>query len=476
MKNYKFFAKTFAICLMILTLSSCTYYQPMPLTPEAIKQTLSVPPNDVIRIKISQFRHPILKPIPFDYNNGLSPDEAAVLAVIYNPLLKAARDARGIATAQVLQAGILPNPQVSLSFETPIGQNASDKKNALSIGLEWDISSLAVRNANIAAAHYHATSIDLEIAWQEWQVAEAAKLQVFRLFIAEKRFALTKKIKCLAESLYKAVETGVNMGAETTKTLLTAWKIRQNARQRFLQAQEEVISERLALNKILGLPSSKNIKLEKGIHLPTIKNIPPIQKLLKDVKKTRLDLLALRYGYKSQEERLRAAIQSWFPKISLGLIGAQDTDGVKTIGIGINISFPIFDKGQGRISFERATRQQLFDEYTARLFEARANIVKIIEMLHSTHKQLQNLGREIFNLQQLIKYYRKGVNQGNISIIEYYQVLLQKYAKELQKLTLQRRLVDLAIGLEIATGRYIFTGSKSTEIMLKPYSNSEDSK
>lgn len=450
-----------AMYLCILALFGCASYKPMPLTPGAVQQTLSVPNTRVIRILASQIKHLILKPIPFDERNGLSPDEVAILAVINNPLLKLARDAKGIAAAQLIKAGILPDPKISFSFETPVGGDTSDKVNAFDFGLDWEISSLVARNARIAAARSHVASIDLGIAWQEWQVAEAARLHLFWLIIAQKRLVLARKARHVAEQLYTTTRKAVNTGMETGDHLLSAKVVLYKTYSKLLRIESERNSERLKLNRILGLPGDNKIRWEKDVSLPVIENIPSTQELLKDIEKRRLDLLALRYAYKSQEERVRAAVRPQFPKISIGLIGGRDTDSVRTIGAGISISFPIFDRNQGKIAIERATRKKLFDEYTVRLFEAKADVAEIVERIHSILNQLKNDDKAIQELQQLAKCYRKATRQGNLGMIDYYQVMLQLYSKELHKMALQRRLIDSALGLEIASGRYIFSRSRT---------------
>jgi len=215
--------------------------------------------------------------------------------------------------------------------------------------------------------------------------------------------------------------------------------------------------------------------VEKHTSPIKIENISSIQKFTKDIEKRRLDLLALRYGYESQEERLMGTIQSQFPKIGLGLIGAKDPEGVQTVGAGISISIPMFDRNHGRIAIERATRKQLFDEYISRLFEARADIAQIVEKLSSATYQLENTGKSAQDLKNLAARYRKAVDQGRANIFDYYQALLQLYAKQLDKLVWQRRLSDLAVGLEIASGRYISTGSASQGLP-KTVEESEEAK
>ena len=464
----------FFIALSVV--SGCATYHPLPINPETVHSRLNPPDMNEVQMKAGEFKHPILKALPFDASDGLSPDEAAILAVIINPSLQAARDARGLAASQVLEAGILPNPQLSYSFATPVGGGTSGTVNGFDLGIDWDVFSLVTRSCRVAAAHSHAASVNLEIAWKEWQVAEAAKLHVYRLLIAEKHLDSAKAAAQVAKRAYKTLRRGVDLGLETDQQLLPAQSLLREARAEVLTAQSEVNTERLELNRSLGFPSKKNVMVEDHLTLFQAENIPSVQKLTTNIEKRRLDLLAFRYGYESQEEHLRAAIRSQFPRISLGVTESSDTDSLQTLGIGITISLPIFDRNQGRIAIERATRKQLFDEYASRLFEARADVAKIAEGLRSTAEQLKNNKKSVLELRQLAKRYHGAVDRGNASIFGYYQIMLQLYSSELKKPALQRQLVDFAIGLEIASGQYIFTGSRLRPEQTQTARKSEDLK
>ncbi len=85
-----------AICLAALVwLGGCERYQPLALDDSSVQRSLVVPPADVLRMRVEGLRHPIVRPLKLDLRDGLSPDEAAVLAVVINPSLRAARDKRG---------------------------------------------------------------------------------------------------------------------------------------------------------------------------------------------------------------------------------------------------------------------------------------------------------------------------------------------------------------------------------------------
>ena len=63
----------------------------MPITAEAVRTKLQPPDMAQVRILASEIKHPILHPVELKADEALSPDGAAVLAVILNPSLRAAR-------------------------------------------------------------------------------------------------------------------------------------------------------------------------------------------------------------------------------------------------------------------------------------------------------------------------------------------------------------------------------------------------
>ena len=161
-----------------LLIPACTSYHPLPLSSDADGET----PNMMrIRIAAHEIHHPILKPLDFDDRDGLSPDEAAVLAVLANPGLRAVRDQRAIAAGQVLQAGILPNPRLTYFLSIPTGVFPVETVTEFGGTIMWDLQTLINRGARVEAAEARAQAVDLDVAWQEWQVAQAAKLAAYRL-------------------------------------------------------------------------------------------------------------------------------------------------------------------------------------------------------------------------------------------------------------------------------------------------------
>ena len=125
------------------------------------------------------------------------------------------------------------------------------------------------------------------------------------------------------------------------------------------------------------------------------------------------------------------------------------------MGFGVSIELPFFNQNQGRIAIERATRQQLFDEYTIRLFDAQSKIAAILSNLQYTRDRIQTIKVSIPALNQMLHSYEVAVESGNADILSYYRILDNLYNRKFELLKLKAQQAQLSIALEIATGKYL---------------------
>jgi outer membrane protein, heavy metal efflux system len=439
---------------LLLILQGCASYHPMPLTRSTVAQKLSTPDKETIEVRARTIEHPLLRPVDFNYRDGLSPDEAAILAVIVNPVLRAVRDEKGLAAAQLFQAGILPNPQLSASLDLPTGGNTQGTVNAFGLGLGWDLSSLISKEARRNTALSHSASVDLQVAWQEWQVAQAARLHVYRLLFIRKQLALGAKMEKQLKGNLQTVQRAFSLGAKTIVELDAAKMAYQNARNTVLVLEREEVHERHGLNATLGLPPDDVVPIQRDVTTPSYRYLPSYREIVKGLDTRRLDLLALRKGYESQEARVRAAILSQFPAISIGLNHARDTGNVVTTGFAVTVNLPFFDRNQGQIAVERATRKQLFDEYVARMFEVHSEVASILADMKSTRMQMDAAQESVKISSGLVQAYGKALSEGNADVVVYNNLRDQLETRRLELLKSERDVAEMAIALEIAAGEY----------------------
>ncbi|HTL27828.1 MAG TPA: TolC family protein [Tepidisphaeraceae bacterium] len=452
---------TFTLLIVSATGIGCAEYEPKPIeraTNETWTRELA---PETLRVAASELQHPILKPLQLDPSKGLSPDEIGVLAVILNPDLRAERDRRAIAHAQLLQAGLLPNPQLAANLDFPYDSSAPDDHTAYGLGLTWDITSLIGRSDRQRAAAEESQAIELEIAWKEWQTAQAAKTGAYNVIALEQALAIAREIGQQLLENRQLIQRAVDAHQKTVLDLSAAESAARDAEEAVAAQERELARERLQLNASLGLAPETVLKL-RDQDLPSHVSLPTMSQLIDDMETRRLDLVALRHGYQSQEAAVRAAILGQFPKINAGPSLARDTSAVKTIGIGVTIDLPIFDRNQAAIAQERATRAKLFDEYTGRRFAARTEIALAMQEIQSITKQIEATETSVASLQRLTKTYKEALEQGNTDIVSFYSAVSELAKKRIEANKLKQELVQQWIALELASGEFLNMAQTAT--------------
>jgi outer membrane protein, heavy metal efflux system len=409
----------------------------------------------VLRVPASRFQRQSPEQLSVDLRRGIGPDDAAAIALYSNPALRAIRDRRGLATAQVIQAGILPNPLVSYARDFVTGGDTAGTVTAYNLTAAWEFTALIPFLPKQTAARKNFRSVDLDVAWQEWQIAVNARTAVYRVLgldtqLAEARDA-TEGLQQSADAMRKAVDAH----EKTVLDLAAAESASQDSRATMLALEQELEKQRLGLNKILGAEPEMKVVLRGGLVLPTRLAPPPQRELNADVEVQRLDLLGLRQGLESQDATVRAAILSQFPKMSVAFVKASDTTNVHTTGFNVAVDIPIFDRNQGVIATERATRQRLRDEYNQRVFEARSDIATAIADIRSLGRQIAAAEEALPLLEKLVSSAQTAVEQRNADVLSYYTARNNLLQKRIQLIKLQEQLLEANTALEIASGRYL---------------------
>jgi outer membrane protein TolC len=297
--------------------------------------------------------------------------------------------------------------------------------------------------------------VRLDIAWKEWLVAQQARAAAFDVLALEAQLKAARQASEQLTENVNVVSRAVDRHDKTLVDLAAADATAQDAQAAAITQARDLAHQRLTLNRAMGLPAGRTLRLRGGDDVPTRLQPPPLADLLRELESHRLDLLALKRGYESQDETLRAAILAQFPKVSLGFNAARDTSNVKTIGLGVTIDIPIFDRNQGAIANETATRQKLFDEYAARLFEARSDIATAIADIEGTNEQIAAAESALPKLERLAAIYEAELKQGNVDILSSYAARTAVWQKRIDVLKLRQQLMQNRIALEIAAGQIL---------------------
>jgi outer membrane protein TolC len=423
------------LCPLMLAgaiVGGCATYQPLPLALDA-QPTLT----------LDALRH--VNPLP----PRLSIEDVALLAVQNNPDLRAARAQRGVAQAQILEAGILPNPVLGGTYGFLLGGPGTT--DPITVSLSQDVRGFVTRPGKRRSARQMARATDAGLLWEEWQVVAKARLLAIDLIEGEQQLReLRRTVTLLAERTARSHEALAG-GDSTLISLLPDLTADADAHRQFDEIEHQQAIRRRDLNMLLSLTPQASLPLQESIALPPF-DADAVMAALGSIVSRRPDLLALQWGYQSQEERVRGAILAQFPMFSLGGGSERDNTDVRTAGPQISLELPVFDRNQGNIAIERATRRQMHDEFTARLISARSEVLALITDQALLQHQLEGKRTQRAEITAAAQHAEAAYRTGDLDERSYVDAVVAHSAKEQEVLTMEQTLLEQQVAIATLIG------------------------
>lgn len=422
-------------------LSGCTSYEPKPLNTAAHGPTSL----EQLQIEATRLNGGAIVGYDVDLTDGLDLTEVGILAVINNPQLKAQRALLRVAQAQAFAAGLLPDPQIAAGFDQPTGNSAPDTGWAL--GLSYDIIPLITRQARMDAGRSTQEKVRLDLLWQEWQVIQQARSLAVRLQLETQQLDLLRTVHGLYLERYQHSARALGTGDITLDINGTDLTALVDVLSQTSQLEQTHNDSNHSFNLLLGLPPQTVVALTAL--LPAVPmDAAEVRARLSRLPELRPDLLALRAGYESQEAQVRAAILAQFPSLGIGVNRGSDTSNVDTLGLSISLSLPLFTGNRGNIAIERATRDQLFEEYQARLAETDADVDRLLQLQSVLTVQQADLQIYLPPLGILVGRAQQAYQAGDIGALTFLNMESTWVNKRLEQLNLQQACWENRIALE----------------------------
>lgn len=340
------------------------------------------------------------------------PRELSAFAVSTNPELHAIRLSVGVRRALLVEAGLLPDPEVGWDamnvVAAQIVDGTSSSIDVLSgLGLMFPLLRPGERRARVGAAEWRVAEAKRQVAVAEWQLTRRVHVAFEEVRAAERLFAQTQVVTSLAESTYDYFLRAGDAGTATAIQANLALGELQGIRLQALQASGRAIQARQALNWLLGLPPNFELPLREAGD-PT--SVAGIEQAPEDMTayavEHRPDLQALLAGYQAAEEEVRIAISKQFPQLS--------------IGTGISLTLPLFSRfGRPAIDTALARREQLHREYRAAVHSARSEIAAAKFALEQVTREVELIETELLpNAEQNLALSREALAAGEVTLLE----------------------------------------------------------
>ena len=385
--------------------------------------------------------------VPIDGRLGV--EQVAALALRNAPDIVSARPQRDVAEAQRRGAALPPNPQIAAAFLPLLAGIGTTP--AYSVAITQDIKALITLPARRRAARAAAEQVSAQLLWQAWQTVGQARLLAVDLIEGERRLDLLRRSYDVFAELAAASRSAMRQGNATLATLAPDLAAEEGARDTLDDLVRQQQQRRHQLNALLGLAPDAVVTLSATAELPPI-DPGGVLRSLPSLASRRPDLVALQLGYRAENERLRAAILSQFPNLTLGAAVSSDNSNIRNLGPQIGADLPIFDRNQAGVALERATRAQLAAEYAARLNAADGLVRASLAELRVQDAQLDQLRRDQPRLDQAATDATAAYRAADIDGRSYVDLLTAKLARAQQIVTVEQARLDSLAALATLTG------------------------
>jgi outer membrane protein TolC len=300
-------------------------------------------------------------------------------------------------------------------------------------------------------ARASAAGVNAALAWQEWQTLAKARMLAIDTIEGARQLALLREAVDLLQQRLAHSRRSLDDGDTTLAVQVPDLVAVADARRQLDDQARQQEARRRDLAAFLGLAPQASLELSDRIRLAA-PDPAAWRQSLPGLADRRPDLIALKLGYEAQEQRLRGAVLAQFPLFSLGVTGGRDTSNVRSLGPQITLDLPIFDRNQGNIALEGATRQQLHDEFAARLFAAGSEAQALIADQAVLWDQYQQRTAQLAELEAAARGADTALRAGNLDERGWVDLLAVRNAKKIEIVAIEQSLLDQETVISMLVG------------------------
>ena len=342
-------------------LTGCVAYEPRPQDPHALLSELDARSLSDLRGGLPG------GPSAPAGSKGLGYREAAALAVSFNPALSAARGSIGIARSELVEAGLLPDPEIgfdgmdALSTHL-VGETPTTVDYLGGVGLTWEAPRPGEIPAREAVAGSRLARIRAEFRLAEWRLARDVVRAWLDIRAGEERQALNRELLAISRRTTLFFSRAREARAVTALQEVLAATETAHLEEEQIRIESDVLAARQRLNELLGLPPGAEIAIDhQDDILEQSATAETGEALVETAIEQRPEIEIAAARYEEAESALRLAIAGQWPRL--------------TIGTSLALVIPIFSRfNRPAIRTALAVRAQRASELRASIHAVRADV------------------------------------------------------------------------------------------------------
>ena len=289
--------------------------------------------------------------------SNLTADTSVQIALVNNRALRATLEEIGISRSDLLQAGLLRNPQFAASFRFPDRPpSATDTDFSLTADF-FDLLLLPLRK-KVATLQFEQTK--MRVSHEILQLAAEAKTAFYTVQARQQLLTRLQAIMGVNEAAVDLSTRQYQAGNITDLELANQQVSFQEAKLEGARTQAQLQVDREHLNRLLGLWGA-NTQWQVDDQLPPLpEQEVNFQNLESLAVEQRLDLAVAkdRVALAGRALSLRTNTRYLPTTINLGVDTERTPDRQRVTGPTLDLELPIFDRGQGAIARLQAQYRQ----------------------------------------------------------------------------------------------------------------------
>ncbi len=353
------------------------------------------------------------------FSEALVLEKALALALLKNPKLSVFSWELRARDANILQAGVFPNPELTVDVENVIGtgdlSGMDQAETTLSIGQRFETAgkrrkreTLAALNRDLAGWDYEALRLTLftEVSQNFTEVLGD-----------QKKVVLFKALLRLAEQVAEAVEKRVDAGKVSPFEAVKAKVALSSAKIDLSRVEKELIASRKALAAMWGSPDPE-FKFVQG-RLSPQGTLPSFKALL-----DRLPQHPALARWEAELSQREAVIELEKAKsipdliFSGGFRQFNETDDHALVA-GISIDLPVFNRNQGSVLEAQAHYSKALAARDAAFLNLKTELVQAYRFLSTTFFEVEGLKNDLLPVAEMaFEAASEGYRLGKFNLLD----------------------------------------------------------
>lgn len=385
---------------------------------------------------------------------SLTVESAVRIALLNNRNLRAVYEELGVEEAELVQAGLLPNPVLSANVRLGLGPSGTGAE----LGLVQElISALQIPlRKKVAAANLERAKV--EVAHAVLQLALETKTAFFRLQGALQTLELRRTVAAATTATRDVAEAQHAAGNVADLAVATERALAEEAKVELSVAEADALADREDLNALLGLWGAQT----GWTMAPRLPHVPsdevPLVGLESLAVSQRLDLLAVRATGTSERAQVGLnRLYGFMPTASMGVDSEREVaEGVWSVGPSLQVPIPLFDQSQALIASSTAKYRAADERFAALAIEIRAQVRRARTRLVAARRRADYYEDVLLPLQsRVVADAQRQYNAMQLGVFQLMQAKRdqiasgQSYVETLTDYWLARTALERALGGEL---------------------------